>query len=106
MKLMCPRESLVMLSGCKVSDLVDIEYHNRYNSNKDRTGSSASADSFEILDNTTLLSAHDDFILRVFDLNNGRSTSILPTNSDMCTPMINVTALYEHHYFLILSYNS
>ncbi|XP_060587443.1 NACHT domain- and WD repeat-containing protein 1-like isoform X3 [Ruditapes philippinarum] len=57
--------------GVKVSDLMDMEYYNKYNSEKERTGNSSSVDTFEILDNKTVLVAHDDFILRVFDIASG-----------------------------------
>jgi len=52
-----------------VADLVDMDFHNRYNSNKDKTGKSCAVDTFEILDHQRVLTAHDDFILRVFDIN-------------------------------------
>ena len=52
-----------------MADLVDMDFHNRYNSNKDKTGKSCAVDTFEILDHQRVLTAHDDFILRVFDIN-------------------------------------
>lgn len=60
-----------LVLGTKVADLVDIEYHNRYHAEKEKSGISSSVDTFEVLDNTTVLSAHDDYILRVFNLTTG-----------------------------------
>ncbi|KAH3887306.1 hypothetical protein DPMN_011322 [Dreissena polymorpha] len=57
--------------GSLVTSLVDVEYHNRYSSSKDRTGSSCAVDMFEFLDDSRLLSTHDDFILRVFNIQSG-----------------------------------
>lgn len=58
-----------------MTDLVDIVFHNRYNSSKDRTGQSSSVDTFELLDDQLVLAAHDDFILRVFDLKSGKNVN-------------------------------
>ena len=50
---------------------MDLEYHNKYHNEKEKSGNSSSVDTFEILDNKRVLSAHDDFILRVFDIASG-----------------------------------
>ena len=59
--------------------LVDIEYYRKYQSEKIKTGLSSAVDSFQVLDNKTVLVAHDDFILRIFDLTNGRCKQYLIT---------------------------
>ncbi|XP_053395163.1 uncharacterized protein LOC123524131 isoform X2 [Mercenaria mercenaria] len=86
--------------GSKVSDLLDIEYHNKYHSEKEKTGSSSSADTFEILNNKTVLVAHDDFILRVFDIGSGNILQRLFGHST-CTEIV-----YSPENPYILSFGS
>ncbi|XP_052800087.1 uncharacterized protein LOC128231374 isoform X2 [Mya arenaria] len=57
--------------GKLIAELVDAEYHNRYTSTKERSGCSVGVDVFQLMDASTVLSAHDDFILRVFNIKNG-----------------------------------
>ena len=59
---------------------MDIEYYRKYQSEKIKTGLSSAVDSFQILDNKTVLTAHDDYILRLFDLNNGMVNVLIPNN--------------------------
>ena len=54
--------------------MVDIDYYKKYQSEKIKTGLSSAVDSFQILDNKTVVVAHDDFILRIFSLDNGMFT--------------------------------
>ncbi|WAR01784.1 NWD1-like protein [Mya arenaria] len=54
--------------GKLIAELVDAEYHNRYTSTKERSGCSVGVDVFQLMDASTVLSAHDDFILRVTNL--------------------------------------
>lgn len=63
-----------MITGKKTSDLLDIEYHNRYHSEKEKSGISSCVDTFEVLNSTTVMVAHDDFIIRVFDIQKGTTT--------------------------------
>ena len=51
--------------------LVDLDFYRKYQAEKIKTGLSSAVDSFQILDNRTVLLTHDDFIVRIFDLSNG-----------------------------------
>jgi hypothetical protein len=80
-----------------VSDLMDMEYYNKYNSEKERTGNSSSVDTFEILDNKTVLVAHDDFILRVFDIASGDENIIVKLFYFNCSKMFAKTSKKWRH---------
>ena len=48
-----------------------MEYYNKYYTMRDRSQSTA-VDSFILLDNKQVLVAHDDYIVRLFDMQTGK----------------------------------
>ncbi|KAL4236659.1 hypothetical protein ACF0H5_005044 [Mactra antiquata] len=58
--------------GKKMVNILDMEYYNKYSSEKDKSELSASIDTFVMLNNTQILAAHDDFIVRVYDIKSGK----------------------------------
>ena len=72
---------LYFILGTKKMSLFDTDYYRKYQAEKIKTGLTSAVDSFQILDNRTVLSTHDDFIVRVFDLSNGRLYNYFPAET-------------------------
>lgn len=58
-------------------EFIDLDYHTRYQTGDNNKGLNVDVDNIELLDDEKLLSAHEDFLIRVWDIQSGGNLSLL-----------------------------